>query len=130
MLGAVFVSKIGVNLNKTVPKNKKNPQNSDEDKPDFPLETAKNRSKLLRFLIFLKGIFFKMALFVFMFFARRLEFALYGVLTLNPILIGLIFLEWWFYFEGFWVHVFPFFTDSFFPTLIKFFEIKITNLIN
>jgi len=127
MLRAVFVSKIGVNLNKTVPKNE---QNTDENQPDLSIKTTKNRSKLLKFLIFLKAIFCKMALFVFMFFARRLEFALYGFLTFNPILIGLIFLEWWFYFEGFWVHVFPFFADSFFPTLIKFFEIKITNLIN
>ena len=127
MLGAVFVSKIGVNLNKTVPKNE---QNTDENQPDLSIKTTKNRSKLLKFLIFLKAIFCKMALFIFMFFARRLEFALYGFLTLNPILIGFIFLEWWFYFEGVWVHVFPFFTDSFFPTLIKFFEIKITNLIN
>ncbi|MEZ5902931.1 MAG: hypothetical protein R3D88_06450 [Alphaproteobacteria bacterium] len=108
-------------MNKTVSKNEENSKNFDKNQPDLPLETAKNRPKLLKFLIFLKDIFFKMALSIFMFFARRLEFALYGFLTFNPILIGLIFLEWWFYFEGFWVHVLPFFADSFFPTLIKFF---------
>ena len=117
-------------MNKTVPKNEENSKNSEENQLNLSLETTQNRSKLLIFLTFIKGIFCKIALFIFMFFARRLEFALYGFLTFNPILIGFIFLEWWFYFEGFWVHIFPFFKDSFFPILIKFLEIKISRIIS
>ena len=81
-------------------------------------------SKPRRLLLSVKKLVVSVIRKTFLYFANRLEFAINMHLTFNPILIGLVWLEWWFYVSGFWQYVLPFFTEQFFPLLFQVIELK------
>lgn len=89
--------------------------------------TPSKSPKWLKILLFVKHISLKALKHTFLYFANRLEFGLEVHKTLNIFAIGLVWLEWWFYFEGFWAYVWPYIIQ-FFVVLFLFLKLQIIQL--
>ena len=88
---------------------------------------TQKRPKWLKVVFLVKNVLLKTLKYTFLYFANRLEIGLECLKSFNPFLIGFFFLEWWFYFEGFWVYVWPYIIQ-FFLVLFLFLKLQITQL--